>query len=70
MVMTKLIEPGLNVVLEGIFLSCIVHCLQQKQPNQNTLFARVFIAPGQVGQEEGFCSVKYSISQSEWQPNS
>ena len=41
------------------------HCLQQKRPNQNTLFERIFTGPGAVGQEEEFCSVKYSRTQSE-----
>ena len=35
-----------------------------------SLFARMFIGPGLVSQEEGFCSVKDSISQSECQPYS
>ena len=48
-----------------IFALCCCHCVQQKRPNQNILFACIFIGPGLVGQEEGFCSVKDSISQSE-----
>ena len=45
-----------------IFVLYCCYCLQQKWPNQNTLFAHKSIGPGLMVQEEGFCSVKYSSS--------
>ena len=56
MVINKLIEPGLNAVLSlGIFLSStVVFCLQQKRPNQNTLFVHIFTDPGQVAKRKDF----------------
>ena len=56
--------------VKGYFCHDCCHCLQQKRPNQNTLFARAFEGPGLVGQEEGFWSVKDTISRSECQPYS
>ena len=49
-----------------IFVLYRCHCLQQKWPNQSTLFARIFTGPGLVGQEKGFCSVQIqSVSQND-----
>ena len=65
--LSRLDQPLIQRIPAGLSstVACLDITLQQKQPNQNTLFSRVFIGPGLVGQEEGFCSVKVSISQSE-----
>ena len=56
MVMNKLIEPELKPVPPrgDIFVLYCCHCLQQKLPNQNSLFARIFIGLT-TAETEGFC---------------
>ena len=54
-----------NIVhfLKKVILRCIGLCFHYHQSEY--IICAIFIAPGQVGQEEGFWSVKGSISQSE-----